>query len=139
MDLSSSYVSRVFHFQSKCTTDSIMSSGLLNFSKTSIPLPAPRPPPITPKIVELPSLRPTTTPTPDDSPNIPAYQLLKLVCVKYLGIISFASPTRPLSPTIKAGIERVQDLIREKGGLGLLLGMCQIDGQNPSTFPFFPL
>ena len=109
--------------------------GLLGFSRNSIPSPSPRPPPLspsTPKIVELPS-----SSSPEDSSNIPAYQLLKLTCVKYLGIISFASPTRPIAPLAQEQLEKTQNLIREKGGLGLLLGMCQIDGTNPSKQPTY--
>lgn len=57
--------------------------------------------------------------------------------MKYLGIISFASPTRPIAPLAQEQLEKTQDLVREKGGLGLLLGMCQIDGTNPSKQPTY--
>lgn len=49
---------------------------------------------------------------------------LKRNCVRILGILSFDS-------------KEAQDRIREAGGLGLLLGMCQISDVNPSESIFF--
>ena len=49
---------------------------------------------------------------------------LKRNCVRILGILAFDS-------------EVAQDRMREAGGLGLLLGMCQISDSNPSKFLSF--
>ncbi|KAI5474424.1 Armadillo-type fold domain containing protein [Pseudohyphozyma bogoriensis] len=48
-----------------------------------------------------------------------AVGLLKLCAVRMLGVLSFENTDG-------------QDRIREAGGLNLLLGMCQIDGTNPT-------
>lgn len=45
---------------------------------------------------------------------------LKRSCVRLLGVVSFEQ-------------EEAQRRVRESGGLGLLLGMCQIDDTNLSA------
>ncbi|GAA5833600.1 hypothetical protein JCM3766R1_002585 [Sporobolomyces carnicolor] len=124
--------------------------GLLHFSSTSIPAPSARPPPnSTAKISEIDPDNPASIPTSpagkdledDATLSSAGFQQLKLICVKYLGIVSFHTPIPPTKISQRARneiarrrrtIENYQDLIRESGGLGLLLGMCQIDGRNPT-------
>ncbi|GAA5885464.1 hypothetical protein JCM3774_002592 [Rhodotorula dairenensis] len=57
---------------------------------------------------------------------------LQRTAVQYLGITSFATPTRNADPQTKSRVKRAQDRVREAGGLGLVLGMCQIDERNPT-------
>ena len=125
--------------------------GLLHFSSTSIPAPSARPPPNTSaKISEIDPDNPASIPRPphsseeteegeDVTASSAGFQQLKLICVKYLGIVSFQTPVPPALRTLEDAtrseqVELYQDSIRETGGLGLLLGMCQIDGRNPSEF-----
>ncbi|GAA6020513.1 hypothetical protein JCM11491_001381 [Sporobolomyces phaffii] len=121
---------------------------LLHFSSTSIAPPSARPQPnSSARISEIDPANPASVPPPpsaaeeadqgDDVVSTSAgFQQLKLICVKYLGIVSF-QPPRPAAALRKGvpGVNRVeayQNVIRESGGLGLLLGMCQIDGRNPT-------
>ncbi|GAA5987554.1 hypothetical protein JCM5350_006036 [Sporobolomyces pararoseus] len=122
---------------------------LLHFSSTSIPAPSARPPPnSSAKISEIDPDNPASIPRPphsveeteegeDVTASSAGFQQLKLICVKYLGIVSFQTPVPPALRTLEDAtrseqVELYQDSIRETGGLGLLLGMCQIDGRNPT-------
>ena len=58
---------------------------------------------------------------PEPTIELEGIALLKRSCVRLLGIITFEQ---------KEG----QDRLREAGGLTLLLGLCQINDSNPSTF-----
>ncbi|GAA5907137.1 Ctr86p [Sporobolomyces salmoneus] len=122
---------------------------LLHFSSTSIPAPSARPPPnSTAKISEIDPDNPASIPTlrtvedgEDVTLDSAGFQQMKLICVKFLGIVSFQTPIPPTNISQRARNDDVrrsviimkhQDLIRESGGLGLLLGLCQIDGRNPT-------
>lgn len=66
--------------------------------------------------------------------GVAAIAQLQRTSVQYLGIVSFSPPGRYKD---KATLERVkvaQDRVRLAGGLGLVLGMCQIDQRNPSKY-----
>lgn len=67
---------------------------------------------------------------------------LQRTSVQYLGITSFASPssssTGAAAKRTQERVKAAQDRVRVAGGLGLVLGMCQIDERNPSAFMFSP-
>ncbi|GAA5886335.1 hypothetical protein JCM16303_002502 [Sporobolomyces ruberrimus] len=128
---------------------------LLHYSSSSIPGVSARPTPDSSRRIseidpENPASipRPATAPIHDDTicgqvdhpestaPGSAGFQQLKLICVKFLGIVTFqpfnSASGRRFRRDRMAVVEAIQDEIRESGGLGLLLGMCQIDGRNPT-------
>lgn len=126
-------------------------AGLLGFAQTLMPPPTARPAP--PSADDSPphpakdaaSARPPPAAAADSSlpPTAPegtaAIAQLQRTSVQFLGIASFASPsssTAAAAKRIQARVKAAQDRVRVAGGLGLVLGMCQIDERNPSTFSF---
>lgn len=120
-------------------------AGLLRFSQTLLPPPGPRPtsadpssastdaPSDGPRITELDETPSAPTP-PTVTPATPAVAQLQRTCAEFLAIVSFVPPhTTKTTGSPKAA----QDRVRECGGLGVLLSMCQIDERNMSASSFF--
>ncbi|GAA5939913.1 Ctr86p [Sporobolomyces koalae] len=130
---------------------------LLHFANESIEQPAARPKPnSSAKIHEIDPSNPASIPKPlsksgsehdragngevgDQDRADAGFQQLKLICVKYLAMIVFESGPTPVAQADnevkwrrKEEIRTYQEQIRDTGGLGLVLGMCQIDGRNPT-------
>ncbi|GAA5957168.1 hypothetical protein JCM8115_003977 [Rhodotorula mucilaginosa] len=120
---------------------------LLGFAQTLMPPPTARPAP--PSADDSPphpakdaaSVQPPPAAAADSSlpPTAPegtaAIAQLQRTSVQYLGITSFASPsssTAAAAKRIQARVKAAQDRVRVAGGLGLVLGMCQIDERNPT-------
>ncbi|TKA55600.1 hypothetical protein B0A53_02778 [Rhodotorula sp. CCFEE 5036] len=120
---------------------------LLGFAQTLMPPPTARPAP--PSADDSPphpakdaaSARPPPAAAADSSlpPTAPegtaAIAQLQRTSVQFLGIASFASPsssTAAAAKRIQARVKAAQDRVRVAGGLGLVLGMCQIDERNPT-------
>ncbi|BGP17529.1 hypothetical protein JCM10213_004071 [Rhodosporidiobolus nylandii] len=107
--------------------------GLLRFSQTLLPPPGPgrttsAAPPSGAKIEEVDS-------TPSAAPSraaTPAFAQLQRTCAQFLGIVSFAPPERKMTIETRGATKAAQDRVREAGGLGVLLSMCQIDERNPT-------
>lgn len=130
--------------------------GLLAFAQTLMPPPTarPAPPPSSdnspPLMKDAATAPPPPLMTTADSSLLPATDgtaaiaQLQRTSVQYLGITSFASSpssssTAAAANRIQQRVKAAQDRVRIAGGLGLVLGMCQIDERNPSTFIVLPL
>ncbi|GAA5987350.1 hypothetical protein JCM10908_001921 [Rhodotorula pacifica] len=119
---------------------------LLGFSQTLMPPPVARPAPppsvdgASPDTMQqfaAPAPAATSASVPPNAPmaspdGTAAIAQLQRAAVQYLGIASFAPPGRLADARTKTRVKAAQDRVREAGGLGLVLGMCQIDERNPT-------
>ncbi|GAA5827504.1 hypothetical protein JCM11251_003838 [Rhodosporidiobolus azoricus] len=125
---------------------------LLHFAQTLLPPPGPRPSPDAASLsIPQPAAPSPATPIhPSDrftslsssssaaaSPPLPVEAIAQLqrTSTSLLGILAFSSLVPTVSnpyPVTKGAAKKAQDEVREKGGLGVLLGMCQIDERNPT-------
>lgn len=122
---------------------------LLAFAQTLMPPPTARPAPPPSSDNSPPSMKDAATAPPppltttSDSSLLPAADgtaaiaQLQRTSVQYLGITSFASSpssssTAAAANRIQQRVKAAQDRVRVAGGLGLVLGMCQIDERNPT-------
>ncbi|GAA5905791.1 hypothetical protein JCM8208_000900 [Rhodotorula glutinis] len=116
---------------------------LLGFSTTLLPPVSARPPPPSASSATSPSPTPSSAPpapAPAPAPApVPAaaspestfaVAQLQRTLVQFLGIVSFAPPLTTTRPVPPERVRRTQDRVRERGGLELLLSMCQMDERN---------
>ncbi|GAA5839593.1 hypothetical protein JCM9279_005994 [Rhodotorula babjevae] len=105
---------------------------LLGFSTTLLPPVSARPPPPSSSSSPSPS-SPTASSAPPASPSpesTAAVAQLQRTLVQFLGIVSFSPPLTTAHPRPSERVRRTQDTVRDKGGLELLLSLCQMDERN---------
>lgn len=113
--------------------DALPRTGLLGFSTTLLPPVSARPahPPATsPSSSAAPPAAPPAAAAPESTA---AVAQLQRTLVQFLGIVAFAPPLTTARPTPPERVRRTQDKVRDRGGLELLLSMCQMDERNTSA------
>ena len=104
--------------------DALPRTGLLGFSTTLLP------PVSSPSSPSTPAAPPPPAASPESTA---AVAQLQRTLVQFLGIVAFAPPLTTARPTPPERVRRTQDKVRDRGGLELLLSMCQMDERNTSA------